>query len=210
MRVRAVLVSAAAVVLAVPMVLASPGAAFAIGHPVDPATLNPPPTGGDPVCAREGTRIQCWTTEPQVADPVTFDSGISCGGVDLLWTATWTLEHGVATFDSAGDVVDLLYVDSYTGSFANPVTGRSVSWTQQDRTHYVFSTPGDTSAGTSTMTERQQVRTSTGGLVLTDAGTETFDLADGARLSAAGHHPLDDSLYTGDASGVAPLCAALA
>lgn len=212
MRVRPVLVSLAAVLLAVPMALAAPGAAFA-GRPlVDPSTLNPVPhSTGKPVCAREGNRIVCRTTIDINDDYGTFDSGISCGGAELQWTMTYNLRAGSeAIYNAEGNVLELIYDDSYTGALSNPDSGRSVAWTQRDRTDYVFTTPGDNSSGTFTMTELQKVTSATGHLILTDAGRETFDLASYSRLTASGHHPLDDYFYGGDPTGLAPLCRALA
>lgn len=211
MRVRTVLVSWAAVLLTVPMALVAPSAAFASGHPVDPTTLNPPlpHDDGAPVCAREGNRISCHTTVPQHIDLGTVDSGISCGGADLLQTLKWTLEAGVAIYNAQGNILKLIYVDSYTGSFSNQDNGTSVAWTQKDRTEYVFTTPGDNTTGTATMTELQQVYGSTGSVILTDAGTEVLSLPDYTRLKATGHHPIDDAFFDGNTTGLAPLCNAL-
>jgi hypothetical protein len=212
MRVRTVIVSLAAVLLSLPLALVAPSAAFADRPLVDPSTLNPPPHDtGKPVCAREGNFIVCHTTIDINSDLGTFDSGINCAGAELQWSMHYTLRAGsLAIYDASGDVLRLVYDDSYTGSFSNPDNGKSVAWTQHDRTGYVFTTPGDNTTGTMTMTELQQVRGSTGRVILTDAGTEVFSLQDGTRLKAAGHHPLDDYLYGGGSTtGLAPLCNAL-
>lgn len=212
MRVRSIVIPLAAVLLSAPMVLVAPGAASAGDHSVDPATLNPPipPDHGSPVCEWEGNRIVCRSTVPQPHDLGTFDSVIDCGsGVSLSQTVHWTLELGVATYNADRNIVRLLYVDSYTGSFSNPANGKSVEWTQRDRTTYAFTTPGDNTTGTATMVEFQQVRGANGTPILTDAGTEVFSLPDYTRLKAAGHHPIDDYFYGGDSTGIAPLCQAL-
>lgn len=213
MRVRTVMVSLAAILVSVPMALVAPSAAFAGGRPlVDPSTLNPAPhPEGKPVCAREGNFIVCRTTIDINDDFGTFPSGISCGRTELLWSVQYTLRAGsVAIYNASGNVLKLIYDDSYTGSFSNPDNSKSAAWTQQDRTEYVFTTPGDNSTGTFTMTELQKVYGPTGNLILTDAGRESFNLADGTRLTAAGHHPLDDYLYGGgDPTALAPLCNAL-
>jgi hypothetical protein len=204
------MVSLAAVLLTVPMALVAPSAAFA-GRPwVDPSTLNPVPhDGGHPVCAWEGNDIVCHTTIPQSFDFGPSDSHINCSGAELDQALTWTFS-GVATYNAQGNVVKLIYVDSYTGSFSNPANGKSVAWTQQDRSTYVYTTPGDNSTGTLTMVELQHVYGSTGSVILTDAGTEVFSLPDYTRLKAAGVHPLDDYLYGGGSTaGLAPLCNAL-
>ena len=210
MRVRTVLVSLAALVLSVPIALVAPSAAFAGGHPVDPTTLNPPLVHGNPVCAREGNRIYCHSTVPQQHDLGTVDSGLRCGSTELLQTLVWTLERGESTYDAAGNVLTVTYIDSYTGSISDPDTGRSVAWTQKDRFAVVLTTPGDDTAGTATMLELQKVYGPTGRVILTDAGTEVLSLPDGARLKATGHHPIDDALYDGTMTGLAPLCHALA
>ncbi len=213
MRVRTVIVSLAAVLLSLPLALVAPSAAFAGRHLVDPSTLNPPPHDtGKPVCVREGNFIVCHTTIDINDDFGTFDSGINCGGAELQWSMQYTIRAGsLAIYDASGNVLKLVYDDSYTGSFSNPDNGKSAAWTQQDRTKYVFTTPGDNTSGTFVMTELQKVYGTTGNLILTDAGRETFNLADNTRLTAAGHHPLDDYLYGGGSiTALAPLCNALA
>ena len=212
MRVRTVMASLAAVLLAVPMALVAPSAAFA-GRPlVDPSTLNPKPHAtGEPVCAREGNFIVCRTTIDINDDFGTFPSGITCSGTELQWSVQHTLRAGsLAIYNASGNVIKLVYDDSYTGSFSNPDNGKSAAWTQQDRTEYAFTTAGDNTAGTFTMTELQKVYGPTGRPILTDAGREVYDIASYALLSATGHHPLDDYLYGGGSpAGLAPLCKAL-
>ena len=203
------MVSLAAVLLAVPMALAAPSAAFASGQPIDPTTLNPPLEHGSPVCVWRGTQIVCHSTVAQYHDLGTLDSGINCSGAELFQTVHWTLVRGIAIYNAQRNIVKLIYVDAYTGSFSNPANGRSVAWTQEDVTEYVFTTPGDNSTGTATMTAIQQVRGATGRVILTDVGTEVFSIPDYTRLKAIGHHPIDDYLYAGNATGLAPLCNAL-
>lgn len=209
MRARTAVVSLIALLLAVPLALAAPSAASPDRPPIDPLTLNPPLEHGDPVCTWRGDLIVCESTVPQPYDLGTFDTGIACAGADLLQTVNWTLEKGIATYDASKDIVRLEYIDSYTGSFSNPGTGLSGAWRQQDRTEYVFTTPGDTETGTATMTARQQVHSPTGQVVLTDAGREVFSLPDYTRLRSMGHHPLDDFVYAGSTAGLARLCDAL-
>ena len=213
MRVRTVMVSVAAVLLTIPMALVAPSSAFA-GRPwVDPSTLNPAPHDtGKPLCAREGNRFVCHTTIDINDDFGTFDSGISCSGTELQWSMQHTLRAGsLAIYDSSKNVVELVYIDSYTGSLTNPDTGKSAAWTQQDRTTYVFTTPGDNTSGTFTMRELQTVYGPAGTAILIDAGQETFNLADNTRLTADGVHPIDDYFYGGgSATALAPLCDALA
>jgi hypothetical protein len=211
MRVRPVIVSFAAVLLSVPMALVAPTAAFAARPWVDPNTLNPVPhTTGQPVCGREGNLIVCHTTIDINDDYGTFDSGINCGGTELQWSIQYTLLAGsVATFNASGNVISIVYDESWTGSFSNPDNGMSAVWTQQDRLKYAFPTPGDNRAGTMTQTELQQVYGPAGNLILTDAGRESWDIATYTRLTAAGTHPIDDYFNAGDPSGLAPLCKAL-
>ena len=211
MRVRTVVVSLAAVLLTVPMALVAPSAAFA-GRPlVDPTTLNPEPHDtGKPVCAWEGNRIVCRTTIDFGVGGDTIEPGITCSGAELQWSLQQTLRAGSElVYNAQKNVVEGIYLDSYTGSFYNPATGKSAAWTQQDRYVVVYTTPGDRYSGTSTLTELQQVYGPTGHVILTDAGRETFDYTDGTLLTIAGHHPLDDFVLLGDPSGLAPLCDAL-
>lgn len=212
MRVRPVVVSLTAVLLTVPMALVAPSAAFA-GRPlVDPNNLNPVPhSTGKPVCAREGNRIVCRTTIDINVDIGTSPSSINCGGgADLQQSVQWTLRAGsVATYNASGNALGVVWLDSYTGSFSNPATGKSVAWTQRDRYAVVYTTPGDDLSGTSTLNELQKVYGPAGNVILTDAGQETFNFTDGTLLTIAGHHPLDAWFLTGDPTGLAPLCHAL-
>ena len=211
MRVRPVVISLAAVLLTLPMALVAPTAAFAARPWVDPYTLNPAPHDtGKPVCGREGNLIVCHTTIDINKDYVPFDPGINCSGSELQWSMHYTLRAGsVATFNASGNVISLVYDESWTGSFSNPDNGTSATWTQQDRLKYAFTTPGDNTSGTMTQTELQKVYGPTGSLILTDAGRESWDLATYSRLTAAGTHPLDNYFNAGDPSGLAPLCKAL-
>jgi hypothetical protein len=210
MRVRTLVISLAAVVLAVPMSLVAPSAASARQEVIDPLTLNPPLTHGGPDCRWRGDLIVCKSTVAQPQPSFTIDTGLVCDGASVLQTIDYTLDLGVATYDANKDIVKLLYVDSYTGSFSNADTGASVAWTQHDRTTYDFAAPGDVSAGTFTFNGHQQVRDSSGRVILTDNGVETFDMATYTRLKSVGHHPIDDYFYgVGSADDLAPLCDAL-
>jgi hypothetical protein len=209
MRKRTFITSLAVLALAVPMSLLAPSAASARGEAIDPLTLNPPLTHGGPVCTWRGDQIVCQSSYPQPQDAFTIPSGIICDGAELEWTLKPTLEHAVATYNSNRDIVSLLYVESWTGSFLNPDTGKSAAWTQKDRLESSLTTPGNPFEGTSTFNGQQQVRTESGRVILTDAGVETFDIATTTRLSAVGHHPIDDFFYGGDPAGLAPLCKAL-
>lgn len=210
MRVRTVMLSLVASLLVLAGGVVAPGVALADeGAPIDPTTLNPPLTHGQPVCEWDGGYIVCTSTVPQPHDLGTFDSGLNCNGTELNQSALWTLVRGVAVYNSDKNIVNLTYFDTYTGSFSNPDTGKSVSWTQRDRTFYAFTTPGDNTVGTAILHERQVVRGANGKVILTDSGTEVFSMPDYTRLSATGHHPIDNALYAGDTSGLAPLCKAL-
>jgi hypothetical protein len=210
MRLRNLASPLVAILLAVPATLVAPGAALAGGQPIDPTTLNPPLVHGNPVCAWVGSYIVCNSTVAQYHDLGTFDSGLNCAGTELSQSAQWTLVRGVAIYNAQKNVVKLTYFDSYTGSFSNPVNSKSVVWTQQDATFYAFTTPGDNVDGTATMNSLQLVRGAAGNVILSDYGTEVFTTPDYTRIKSIGHHPIDDALYAGNTSGLAPLCAALA
>ena len=118
---------------------------------------------------------------------------------------------GKRVCDAAGDLLQRHFREYFDGTFANPDTGLVVSWTQHDRVVHNLGVPGDRASG-ATMISGSGTRAwvPSGGSVLTDAGTALIDAATDEVPTLSAHHPFDDYFRLGDASALAPLCAAVA
>lgn len=186
--------------------LAAPAAAR---ESVDPGTLNPaPPESFNATCFREGSHISCslaFSDPDIVGEP----SGILCDGTELLVSQSRSVV-GTRLYDADGNLLQRHFREYLEGTFTNPDTGRVALWTQHDTVLHNLAVPGDVATGTTKISGLgTRVWLAGGGTILADTGTTLIDSAteDVVRLSE--HHPFDDYFRLGDASALAPLCAAL-
>ena len=188
------------------MSLAAPGAAK---ESVDPNTLNPPPPESfNATCSRTGSHISCSLAfrDPDIIDE---PSGIMCDGTELLVTQHRSVV-GKRVYGAGGDLLQRHFRELFDGTFTNPDTGLVALWTQHDTVVHNLGVPGDLASGT-TMISGLGTRAwvPSGGTVLTDAGTALIDSATDEVVTLSAHHPFDDYFRLGDASALAPLCAAV-
>jgi hypothetical protein len=186
------------------------GSAFA-GHPVDPATLTPPPLGATCWSVGEGTNGALCKVIFNVLDPE-GPSGIVCGSgaqsVELLSTDSG-VRVGTRFYNQDGNLTRRLVRQDVTGTFTNPLTGASASFVTRVNWINVLAVPGDFSSATTANDGSTRVYLPHGGTILVDAGREV-DAPDGTPLSDAGQHPFTAYYVFGDSSAMEPLCAALA
>jgi hypothetical protein len=160
---------------------------------VDPSTLNPPPTLGNPQCAWAGQQVICsFAVDFTVTDAPT---GIFCDGVEVLESSDRHVA-GQRYYNADLDLTRRLFREQIDGILYNPTTGGLVRWTGTDTGVEVLSIPGDRDTGT---------------LTNTGAGLH-FYLADGRSLVIAGR--TIENFDTGDFAqvGSSPdfdLCASL-
>jgi hypothetical protein len=188
------------------VVLASPAIAR---ETVDPGTLTPaPPDFFNASCLRDGQHNTC-TLGFQDPDIVDEPSGIVCGATELLYSQARSVV-GKRFYDADGNLVRRHFRESFTGTFTNPVTGRSALWEQHDTVLHDLAVPGDVATGTTKFSGLEtRVWRASGGTVLTDSGRLIVDASTDEVVVASAHHPFDAYFREGDAAALAPLCDAL-
>lgn len=192
------------------LALAAPSAAAAAGgnEPVDPSSLTPPvPANFNASCLGTGNHISCSLafSDPDVVnDP----SGIVCNDTELLISQARSVE-GTRLYDAAGKLLRRHFIETFTGNFTNPATGKVALWNQHDTVIHNLAVPGDDTTGTEHVSG---LLTRTwlpgGGTIIGDTGTMITD-TDGNPLTLSGHHPFLDYFAFGDTTALDPLCAAL-
>ena len=200
------LVLAATGGLVLTVALAAPASART---PVDPNTLNPPPPASfNAVCFRNGNHISCDLafSDPDImAEP----SGIVCGDTELLVSQSRAVV-GKRIYDADGNLLQRHFREFLSGTFTNPDTGRVALWTQHDTVVHDLAVPGDLATGTEQVSGLgSRVWLPGGGTILTEAGRVIVDVATDEVVKVSGPHPFDAYFRLGDASALAPLCAAL-
>ncbi|GAA2165906.1 hypothetical protein FHX52_0921 [Humibacillus xanthopallidus] len=176
---------------------------------IDPNSLNPaPPASFNATCYRNGSHIACDLafSDPPVVDD---DSGIVCDGT-AIHISQFRSVVGKRLYDAGGNLLQRHFRETLDGTFTNPRTGQVVLWTQHDTVIHDLAVPGDTSTGAEKVSGLEtRAWLPGGGTVLTDAGRFVTDVSTDEVVSISAHHPFDDYFRLGDASAVAPLCAAL-
>ncbi len=190
------------------LALASPAAART---PVDPNTLNPaPPDFFNAQCERTGNQIICTLHFDTVDDVFDEPSGIICGSTELLFSQQRAVV-GKRYYDADGNLLVRHFIETFTGDFTNPDTGKVATWTQHDTVIHRLATPGDVATGTTSVSGQvAHVRGPDGRTILIGAGRMLIDESTGEIISSHGPHPFDDYYARGDSHALDALCAALA
>jgi hypothetical protein len=203
---RLVLVS---IITLLTLVLYTP--AFA-AQQVDPATLNPPiPPERNPTCKAVGSGFIC---DLDYADPavVVEPTGILCGSsanqVEVVTSYTRFVQ-GKRYYDSQRNLTRRHFRDLYIGTLANPATGATLTYRQQDVFLHDLAVAGDIGTGTEEIAVATRLSLPGGGTVLIDAGRTVLDESTGAILFEAGQHPFDAYFVQGDTAALQPICDAL-
>lgn len=206
-------VATASLVLALSALAASAGPASAAPAPVDPATLTPaPPDFFNASCTRNGIGIICDLHFTEVVldrEP----NGVVCdspaGPVELIEVNTRAVV-GKRFYDGEGLLLRRHFRDEWEATITNPATGRSATYLQTTRILHDLAVPGDNTTGSEEVTTRVRVINDAGSTIFVDAGRTVLHEADGAIEFQAGKHRFDDYFVNGNASALAPLCAAVA
>ena len=132
-----------------------------------------------------------------------------CDGTELLVTQHRSVV-GKRVYDAGGNLLQRHFREFFDGTFTNPDTGLVALWTQHDTVVHNLRIPGDLASGTTMISGLgTRVWVPSGGTVLTDAGTALIASATDEVVTLSAHHPFDDYFRLGDASALAPLCAAV-
>jgi len=177
---------------------------------VDPATLTPPPPPEfNPTCERIGSQIICevvFTDPPVVDEP----SGVVCGGTELLFSGTRSVV-GKRFYSAEGLLLRRHFHDDVSGTWTNPVSGATASFSGGSMTLHDLAVPGDVGSGTSRISGSVRIYLPDGGTIIhNDAGHLVIDEGTGTVLSQSGQHPFEDFFGSGDTTALDEFCSALA
>ena len=176
---------------------------------VDPATLTPPPPPEfNPTCERVGNQIICevvFTDPPIVDEP----SGVVCGGTELLVSQMRSVV-GKRFYNAEGLLLRRHFHDDVSGTWTNPATGATASFSGGSMTLHDLSVPGDAGSGTSRISGSVRIYFADGGTIIhNDAGHLVIDEGTGTLLSQSGQHPFEDFFGSGDSAALDEFCSAL-
>ena len=188
----------------------APGAVAAQPAPQD---LNPPPPdfytckplGAGTICTGSSTRSRSRSRSPSwsAAPAPTRSSSTTQGVIDCSASTRW--------YDADGDLTRRVVHERWTPAYwSNPLTGKTVPYTQTGKITTVLAVPGDFDSATET-TVGMNIYTdpATHQKVLPSAGRVVFG-ADGTLEFRAGQQPFIDAFVDGDMSVFDAVCAALA
>jgi hypothetical protein len=166
------------------LVLSLVAFSFLAVHPAAAQGLTPArPPGATCNTTGQGTICQgSFTTGDE-----NTDIGLSCGSFQILETATGDTRFTIF-FNRAGDVTQAVFHTSFAGTLSNSVTGASVHESGSGTTTDTFTTPGDFSTITSTLTGQVfKVILPGSGILVQDMGKVTF-APDGTITFEGGPH----------------------
>jgi hypothetical protein len=179
------------------------------GQPA-PQTLDPPPpdiyactpNGGGTICRATQTEVKVSEPQPELvcgsgaASFVIHDNG----RVDQRWTRV---------YDNDGKLTKREVREYWSDTFwSNPLSGKTVPYTQFDRITDILTSPGDFDSTVETQVgENQYFDPATHKLVLSSAGRIVFG-PDGL-VAESGPQPFIEAFEFGDMSVFDPVCAAL-
>ena len=197
-----------AVTAAIGALVLAPGA---IAAPPAPQDLNPPapdyytckPVGTGTICSGRFEEIK--VAEPQ--DELVCGSGASAF---VVHDNAHLFARATRWYDADGNLVRRVIQERWKSAFwSNPLSGKTVPYTQTDKITDVLAVPGDFTSATETLVG-SNIYTDpvTHRKVLRNTGRNVFG-ADGLEFRA-GHQPFIDAFVDGDMSVFDDVCAALA
>jgi hypothetical protein len=187
----------------------APGASAA---PPAPDDLNPPPPdflickplGAGTICTGSFQEVKVSEEQPELV--------CGSGAEAFVIHDNAVLEARVTRWYNAdGDLTKRVIQERWDQAFwSNPLTGKTVPYTQTDKITTVLAVPGDFASATET-TVGENIYTDpvTHQKVLTSTGRVVFG-ADGSLDFRAGQQPFLDAFFDGDTSVFDAVCATLA
>jgi hypothetical protein len=174
-------------------------------------TLNPPPPSFL-VCKAVGSGTICEGTRTISYGP--DDTGLVCGSgataFDIFDSGTFN-QHAIRYYDNNGNLTRRRIHDNYTfGQWSNPLTGKAVSYTQNNIYTDVLAVPGDFTSSTQTTTGENIYRAGRGAPVFIATGRQVFNFDGSVLISSAGRNGFIAAFFEGDSTAFDAVCAALA
>jgi hypothetical protein len=184
----------------------------ALAAPPAPQELNPPPPdfltckplGAGTICSGSFQEVKVSEPQPELV----------CGsGADTFLIHDNAVLNARATrwYNEDGDLTRRVIQERWKPAFwSNPLTGKTVPYTQTGKITTVLAVPGDFDSATETIVgENMYTDPVTHKKVLRSAGRVVFG-ADGTLDFRAGQQPFVDAFVDGDMSVFDAVCAALA
>jgi hypothetical protein len=187
----------------------APGASAA---PPSRQVLNPPPPdfydcrplGGGTVCTASVHEEKVLEEQPELVCGTGADTFVihDNGVVDSSFTRRYNAD---------GDLTSRVSLEKWSETFwSNPLSGKTVPYTQTNKITTVLAVPGDFGSAIETIVgSNVYTDPATNRKVFRSTGRVVFG-ADGTLLSEAGQQPFVDAFVHGDMSVFDPICAALA
>jgi hypothetical protein len=182
-----------------------------VGSAAADTSLNPPPpdflackaVGSGTICA--GTRTISYGPD---------DTGLVCGSgasaFDIFDRGTFN-QYAIRYYDTEGNLTRRRLHDNYTfGEWSNPLTGKIVSYTQNNLITDVLAVPGDFTSSTQTVTGENIYRVGTGAPVFIATGRQVWNFDESVLISSAGRNGFVAAFFEGDSTAFDAVCAALA
>ena len=173
-------------------------------------TLNPPPPDFE-VCKAVGAGTICEGTRTEVLAPEITD--VSCGSGATAFNiidSSILNQRAKRYYDVNGNLTRQSIHDRFTsGQWSNALTGKTVSYTQNNITVVVLAVPGDFTSSTLTTTGEVIIRAGTGAPVLIATGRQVFNAGTGELISSAGRNAFVAAFFEGDTTAFDDVCAAL-
>ena len=192
------------------LLVIAPGA---VASPPSPQVLTPPPPDFES-CMTTGAGTFCQGTRTLTEDPV--DTGLVCGSGPTafdIWDQGTVLQRATRRYDLNGNLTQRVIHEQWHDSFwSNPVTGRTVPYTQNNIITDTLAIPGDFTSSTQTARGESILRagSGTGAPVLFGTGRQVYNW-DGTELfSASGRNSFVAAFFEGDTHAFDQVCAALA
>jgi hypothetical protein len=195
--------SAVAVLAIVPGASAAPPAAEDLNPPA-PDFYTCKALGAGTICSGSFEEVKVAEPQPELV----CGSGASAF---LIHDNAHLYAQATRWYNADGDLVRRVIQERWKSAFwSNPLSGKTVPYTQTDKITDVLAVPGDFSSATET-TVGENIYTDpvTHRKVLRTAGRTVFG-ADGELEFRAGHQPFLDAFIDGDMSVFDDVCAALA
>jgi hypothetical protein len=116
---------------------------------------------------------------------------------------------GKRFYDADGLLLRRHFHDDVSGTWTNPATGATASFSGGSMTLHDLAVPGDAGSGTSRNSGSVRIYSNGGTTIHQDAGNLVIDEGTGTLLSQSGQHPFVDFFESGDTTALDELCSGL-
>ena len=117
---------------------------------------------------------------------------------------------GKRFYSAEGLLLRRHFHEDVSGTWTNPVTGATASFSGGGMTLHDLAVPGDAGSGTSRFSGSVRIYFPDGGTIIhQDAGHLVLDEGTGTLLSQSGQHPFEDFFGSGDTTALDEFCSAL-